>query len=324
MASNNENNTSNINNVTNEYEKKLDIAEDKLNIFYFYVGQADCILIALNGQYMLIDAGNDTDGYHIAKFLKAQGITELDYLIGTHADADHIGGMDTILKQIYVHNLYIPLYNDTDGNQYNQSLNALAYNSNNELKISTFKEDDKITFGDATFDVLSARSIESVSDINNTSIVLQLNYKEKKYLFTGDMEAELENDFLDKDQKDDFLSQIDILKVSHHASNSGTTKEFLNEISPKYAIISSGSNDSRFPDSRCLKSILSVIDIENIYFNERDGTIWVISDGISDDIIKEMNTINLDGAESEINPYELNNEFLESIREKYAFFFIKY
>ena len=70
--------------------------------------------------------------------------------------------------------------------------------------------------------------------------------------------------------------------------------------------------------------IVKQVNIDSLYFTERDGTIWVISDGQSDDIIQKMDTINLDGGDSKINPNELSHEFLESIRKKYAFFFIKY
>ena len=81
-----------INHQTNKYDN-LEIDSSELNIFFFNVGQAESILISSDNCNMLIDCGNNSDGKYISEFLKSQGIKELDYLIGTHIDEDHIGGM---------------------------------------------------------------------------------------------------------------------------------------------------------------------------------------------------------------------------------------
>lgn len=86
----------------------IQIDNSKLNIFYFYVGQADCTLIMNKGQVMLIDAGEDTDGELIVQFLKKIGVPQIDYLIATHSDDDHIGGMKDIVKNFPIGKLYIP------------------------------------------------------------------------------------------------------------------------------------------------------------------------------------------------------------------------
>ena len=110
------------------------------------------------------------------------------------------------------------------------------------------------------------------------------------------------------------LEQIDVLKVAHHASNSSTSNSFLEKVKPKIAIISSGSGNkgSKWPNEKCLKRLLKFIQKENIYITERDGTIWLISDG-AQNIINKMNNINLDGAKSKIEPNLLTIEYLESI-----------
>lgn len=86
----------------------IQIDDSKLNIFYFYVGQADCTLIMNKGQVMLIDAGEDTDGELIVQFLKKIGVPQIDYLIATHSDDDHIGGMKDIVNNFPIGKLYIP------------------------------------------------------------------------------------------------------------------------------------------------------------------------------------------------------------------------
>ena len=86
----------------------IQIDDSKLNIFYFYVGEADCTLIMNKGQIMLIDAGEDTDGELIVQFLKKIGVPRIDYLIATHSDDDHIGGMKDIVNNFPIGKLYIP------------------------------------------------------------------------------------------------------------------------------------------------------------------------------------------------------------------------
>jgi len=93
----------------NEIAKiNIQIDDSKLNIFYFYVGEADCTLIMNKGQVMLIDAGEDTDGELIVQFLKKIGVPRIDYLIATHSDDDHIGGMKDIVNNFSIGKLYIP------------------------------------------------------------------------------------------------------------------------------------------------------------------------------------------------------------------------
>lgn len=86
----------------------IQIDDSKLNIFYFYVGQADCTLIMNKGKVMLIDVGEDTDGELIVQFLKRIGVSQIDYLIATHSDDDHIGGMKDIVNNFPIGKLYIP------------------------------------------------------------------------------------------------------------------------------------------------------------------------------------------------------------------------
>lgn len=299
------------NNKTNIDNQKINITIDnsKLNIFYFYVGQADCTLIINEGQTMLIDAGDKTDGKLIVNCLKKLGIKNIDYLIGTHSDDDHIGGMMDIVNNFEIGSLYMPLKEVN-----NQSYIELSKNAN----IKRIEINDIINIGSANTTIKWVDNMGEYSD-NNSSIILQLNYKDKKYLFTGDIETKVENELI----KQNALEEIDILKVAHHGSNSSTSEKFLNEIKPKSVIISSGSTYSKFPNIECLKRILKLVDKENIFITERDGTIWITSDGVTKDNIQKLNEINLDGANSQINQNELNSEYLESIQISMFSFFEK-
>lgn len=100
------NTTNSTGNISENYEN-IGINSELLNIIFFDVGQADSTLITINGKVMLIDDGNTEDGALIADFLKAQNITQIDYLILTHLDEDHIGGTSRNHSRIkYFYYLY--------------------------------------------------------------------------------------------------------------------------------------------------------------------------------------------------------------------------
>lgn len=103
----NKDNNITSNGTSNLYES-LNIDTSKLNIFYLNVGQADATLITIGKEVMLIDSGNKTDGPYITQFLKAQGINKINYLIETHSDSDHSGGMSTIVENFEITKMYMP------------------------------------------------------------------------------------------------------------------------------------------------------------------------------------------------------------------------
>ena len=86
---------------------KADIQKDKLNIIFFYVGQADSSLIMAYDKTMLIDAGNNEDGKNIAKYIHELGINKIDYVVGTHSDEDHIGGLDDIIDSFEIGKIFM-------------------------------------------------------------------------------------------------------------------------------------------------------------------------------------------------------------------------
>lgn len=100
FSNNNKNNTTPYSNIG--------IDNELLNVIYFNVGQSDSILITINGYTMLIDTGNDSDGYYISEFLKAQNINKIDYLILTHLDEYHIGGTYKIIQELNIGIIYMP------------------------------------------------------------------------------------------------------------------------------------------------------------------------------------------------------------------------
>ena len=252
--------------VTTNVKQTINESSSNLKIYFVDVGQADCILINDNNEYGLIDAGNNEDGEKIVKYFKDLGITKFKYVFGTHAHEDHIGGMDNIIENFQIEHFYMP-DTITTTRTFEEVLDALEEKN---IAFETPEEDENLTFSDTVFKVLHVR--KDKRDLNDTSIVLKLTYKNTSYLFMGDATSSVEKDILDKDIKSD------VLKVGHHGSQYSSTISFLKKASPKYAIIEVGKNNSyNHPKEVTLKKLEDLGT--KIYRTDEDGTIILTSDG---------------------------------------------
>lgn len=267
-----------------ENADEVDLNNDKLNIIFFYVGQADCTLIKLNDDVILIDAGNNNDGKNVVSFLQEKGITQIDYLIGTHADEDHIGGIDDIINSMDIGTFLIPTIGE-NGTDYKNAVET-AKDKNIQIKHPT--RGDIFYFENAQFEVMSAMEEEGTSD-NNSSLVIEFTYNNTTYLFMGDAETELENSRS--------WNKVNVLKVGHHGSNSSSSTKFLEQVNPEYSIIEVGKNNSyNLPSDKAIKRLeesgTQVLRTDKAN-GEEVGSFWLTSDGNTIDI-REVN-INLDG-----------------------------
>lgn len=252
--------------VTTNVKQTINESSSNLKIYFVDVGQADCILINDNNEYSLIDAGNNEDGEKLVKYFKDLGITKFKYVFGTHAHEDHIGGMDNIIENFQIEHFYMPDAITTT-RTFEEVLDALEVKN---IAFETPKEDENLTFSDTDFKVLHVG--KDKKDLNDTSIVLKLTYKNTSYLFMGDATSSVEKDILNKDIKSD------VLKVGHHGSQYSSTISFLKKVSPKYAIIEVGKNNSyNHPKEVTLKKLEDLGT--KIYRTDEDGTIILTSDG---------------------------------------------
>ena len=269
----------NINN-DNKLYTNLNINREDLNIFYLNVGQADSTFITINGCNMLIDSGNEQDGYYIVEFLKAQNVKKIDYFILTHFDEDHIGGAYKILEELEIGVLYMPA-NSNETKTYAKLISTIEeYNINTNTSLRATK-DVNYSLGNANWKVLN---INDGNDLNDSSIVIELDYKETKYLFMGDSTTKVEEQVE--------WDEVNVLKVAHHGSNSSTSQQFLEEIKPKYAVISVGNgNGYDFPSN----DVIGRLEHNNIkiYRTDKNGTIWLTSNGTTINI--NCLEYNLDG-----------------------------
>jgi len=279
----NSNNSKKVNlkdNINNSKFTDVDLNNEDFNILFMYVGQADSTLIKYKNKTMLIDAGNNEDGKNIVKFLKDKGISKLDYIVGTHYDEDHIGGLDDIIENFDIGKFYLSNGGELGPNYYNLEKAAKKKN----LAITIPKVGDKIDFGDVDMEVMSASKFDGKND-NNASIVIQAKYGSRKYLFMGDLEKQ--------EEAKRKWNEVDVLKAGHHGSNTSSTQEFLNQVKPKYVFVSAGKNNKyRLPNVKAMERIEKT-GAKIFRTDVNESSFWLTSNG-NDIDIKEV-LINLDG-----------------------------
>lgn len=242
------------------------------SVHYIDVGQADGSLIICGEDTILIDAG-DVDSYdavHI--YLTAQNVSEIDYLILTHAHADHIGSADEVLKNYTVNNVIMPKYTEENmptSETYEDLLYALADSGANVIAA---KPGNSYTLSGCSFSVLAPNA--DYTELNNSSVVIRLLYGNTAFLFQGDAEKKSEQAILDTG----FCVSANVIKLGHHGSNTSSTAGYLSAVNPQLAVISCGEDNAyNHPSEKVLKRLDDLkIDYRR---TDRNGNIVVTSDG---------------------------------------------
>ena len=249
-------------------EEQVKIDPNNLIIHFVDVGQGDCILISKNNEHVLIDAGNNEDGPLLVEYFKELGIKKFKYVIATHAHEDHIGGIDNVINNFELGHYYMPDVITTT-KTFEDVLDALLAK---KKAFETPNIGDKFKLSDTEFEVLYLGSDKS--DLNNTSIVLKLTYKNTTYLFMGDATDKVEK-ILINEGKD---LESDVLKVGHHGSQYSSTAAFLKQVSPRYAVIQVGQdNDYDHPKQITIDKLEKLKTLT--YRTDKHGTIILTSDG---------------------------------------------
>lgn len=250
---------------------KLVIEEPAGEIFvrFIDVGQGDsCVIVTPNNDIILIDAGDSKDASEIIQGLGNYTFEDIDLMILSHPHADHIGGATTLLNTYDTKEIVMSSYPATT--------------KTFETLLNTVEEKDvKLTQGlpgliynidGVIVEVLASDTI--VNDSNNSSLLVKVTYGSIDILFTGDIEVGAESIILEQGVN----VEAEILKVSHHGSDTSTSDEFLNRVNPTLSIISVGRNNQYNHPSM---TILEKLKSKNIQYYRTDeiGSIELEIDG---------------------------------------------
>ena len=220
-----------------------------LNLYFIDVGQGDCTLIKLDtNKTILIDGGegasdkSDKGKNIIYPYLLDRKIDTIDYMIFSHFDSDHAGGLMYILENMKVKNVIIGVQNE-DSYLYRKMIDVVKEKN---IKLIIIDNPKVLKIDNVYLDFIWPIKNELISEnkLNNNSLVFRLIYNDIRIMFTGDIEIPAENAIVNKYKNSKNRLKSDILKVAHHGSDTSTTKEFLKLVNPDIALMGVGKNNS--------------------------------------------------------------------------------
>lgn len=232
------------------------------------VGQGDAAIVQLpDDRTMLVDAGPSSDAAAVTAALRARGISRIDFLVATHPDADHIAGMARVLSSFDVGQVWAPAA--TNNTQtFEGFLDAIEAKG---LMIDTgCRGKDIVSPDDASYGISILGPSSVAETTNDSSLVIRVSYGSTSFLLTGDADA--------SDIAADTSEHVDVLKVSHHGSRTGTTLSLMRSLTPKVAVISYALDNSYGHPTQETLDALEAVGAE-VYGTGANGTVTVTSDG---------------------------------------------
>ena len=246
------------------------------------VGQGDSILIQTpNNETMLIDGGPKSAGDKVIAFLKSQNVKDLDYVVATQPDADHIGGLIDVFEAYKVNN-FVNSGKVHTTDTYEEILTGV---SNEAAKKSELTLGQTINL-DSLLKVQVLHTDSVAEENNDASIVLKVTYNQVSFLLTGDADVDIESEIASK-----YDVKSTILKAGHHGSDTSSTLSFLQKVKPAATILSYGEDNSySHPDEKILGNLKTVGS--KVYSTAQDGTVTVTTNGAMYSIsAKEFNGV---------------------------------
>lgn len=247
--------------------KEIQLKNAGLEITVINVGKADSILIEVEGTNILIDTGLNKTSNIVLDTLKEKNIEELDYLILTHMDKDHIGGAKIILENIKVDNL-VQADQVVDSKRYEKLQEAITENNYEPILL---RENMSFEVGNGKIEIQPGEK-ESYEQSNDYSLIVTLEYGEKSFLFMGDAEEIRTEEFLNNNNNNN--KTYDFIKIPHHGRYHENSQDLIDEVKPKYAAIT--CSKEKMPEKELL-NILNDNDVKT--YLTVDGDIVIKSDG---------------------------------------------
>ena len=239
-----------------------------MEIYCFQAGKADAFLISTDNSTLLIDCGEKGFGKTILEYMDEKGIEDIDYLIVTHFDKDHVGGAAKVINNVEIGTVLQSDY-PKDSEEYEKYLTALETAGLESVTVSETMvfELDGLTI---VVDGPDATDYKK-DDSNNSSLIVSIYDGDRALLFAGDAQTERIEEFLD-----DNTQTYDLIKIPHHGQDEPLMEDLLEEVSPSYAIITSSEEE---PESERTMDALSREEVE--VFLTRVSPVLITCDGQS-------------------------------------------
>ena len=208
-----------------------------LQIHFLDVGQGDCTIVLCDGESMVIDGGPASASSFVYSYIRnTLELQHIDYVVSTHPHLDHVYGLSSVLNAAPVDLVLTPVL-EWDSKAFNS---MVKYAEKQGAPLSVPQEGDTLRLGGATVTILHCwpEAID-YGRTNDSSIVVRIDYGQTSFIITGDAEDWSEYMMIDAG----INLSADVLRVSHHGSNTGSTMEFLKAVQPKYAVISVGKDN---------------------------------------------------------------------------------
>lgn len=247
-------------------------AHPELTVTFFDVGKADSMVIQSENGTVVIDCGEKGDGKELVKYLKDQDISTVDCLIVTHYDKDHVGGAAKLINKLEVKRVLGPYYQEFS--EENDNFRDAMKNAGIEPEY--IRTDRSFELDGAEYTVYAPKEENYGPDNDNDfSLVTKLKYYDTSFVFTGDAMDKRLAEVMD-------IGDCDLLKVPYHGRKLGNLDDFLDSITPEYAVVSTSEKEF----SKFTEDALDSRDID--YWTTFDnGTITAHSDGVKVSVTAE-------------------------------------
>lgn len=246
----------------------------QLSLHFIDVGQGDSqLIITPQGNTILIDAGDSLQGERVAAYLVRHGVNRIDHLIITHPHGDHAGGILTILEQFHVSQVYLPPVIHTT-QLYERILSHLDVHN---IPTTLIRETSSILEEESLEVKLLSTGQDFGQNLNNWSLLTYITYFSQQFLFMGDAEIEAEEALMSYFHPSQLTATV--LKAGHHGSNTSTSQQFLDIVSPDIVLISCGEDN---PYSHPHPELMKRLEEHGawIYRTDHQGSVVLHSDGI--------------------------------------------
>lgn len=241
----------------------------RMEVTFLDVGQGNAVLVECDGLYLLVDGGDREYSSFVVSSLKQEGVTELDYVIASHYDADHLSGIVGVLNAFPCDQVLAPEY-VADTKIYQSFCDVIT---EREIPLAYPMMGDSYRLGDAEFTIVCPDAYDYTED-NDNSIGIRLVYGENSFLICGDAGEEVEEVM----RISGLAIESDVYLANHHGSGTSSSEKFMRAVDPDAVVISAGADNSYgHPSARVMEEIRA--SGAALYRTDLQGTLTAVSDG---------------------------------------------